>query len=67
MGAAAYNRGSRAIRAQLDRERMPEGRYCGGVYDNGPGKRYARCRRCRAIDYEANEGDRCGRLLVFYL
>lgn len=32
---------------------------CGGTYYNGPGKRFARCNRCLAIDYEKNEGDSC--------
>lgn len=32
---------------------------CNGKMENGPGKRFARCGRCRRIDYEANEGDRC--------
>jgi hypothetical protein len=34
---------------------------CAGVMQNGPDKRYARCSSCAAIDYEKNEGDRCGR------
>ena len=36
---------------------------CKGTYYNGPGKRYARCRVCGHIDWEANEGDRCRRLV----
>lgn len=63
-GAAAYNRGSRAIRAQLDRERIRSGRYCTGTMIDGPNKAYGRCTRCGAIDYEKYEGDRCRRLIV---
>ena len=65
-GAAAYNRGSRAIRAQIDRELAERrvGRYCTGTMYNGPGKRYVRCAKCRVVDYEKNEGDRCGRLIA---
>jgi hypothetical protein len=37
---------------------------CGGRLENGPGKRYVRCVRCRRIDWEANEGDRCAFLIV---
>jgi hypothetical protein len=64
VGVAAYNRGSRVIRRELDATIMKRGRYCGGRFTNGPGKRYARCVRCRRIDYEANEGDRCSFLIV---
>ena len=32
---------------------------CEGRMQNGPGKRYSRCGRCKRTDYEANEGDRC--------
>lgn len=32
---------------------------CNGTLRNGPGKRFVRCDRCGAIDYERNEGDRC--------
>lgn len=62
MGAAAYNRGSRAIREQIDRELREKRklRYCPGTFYNGPGKRFARCDTCKRVDYEANEGDRCG-------
>jgi hypothetical protein len=59
MGAAAYNRGSKAISAQIDRELKSHNRPCNGVMYNGPNKRYARCSRCGRIDYEQNEGDRC--------
>ena len=61
MGIAAYNRGSAAIRHQLDREaRARRTRVrCGGKLHNGPGKRYVRCERCQHIDWEANEGDLC--------
>lgn len=62
MGVAAYNRGSRCISAQLDREladrsmrRVP----CGGKLYNGPDKRFGRCALCHRIDYEGYEGDRC--------
>lgn len=34
---------------------------CAGIYENGPGKRFVRCRVCRAIDFERNEGDSCNR------
>jgi hypothetical protein len=64
MGAAAYNRGSRAIRAQIDRDlaaRRTE-TLCPGKMRNGPEKKYTRCDLCSAIDYEKNEGDRCGRV-----
>lgn len=36
---------------------------CPGGVENGPGKRYAVCRLCGALDYEANEGDRCRALV----
>lgn len=58
MGAAAYRRGSRAIRAQIDRELEARRRVCGGTFRNGPAKKYVRCDRCSAVDYERNEGDR---------
>lgn len=32
---------------------------CIGSYENGPDKRFARCRTCGHINYEANEGDYC--------
>lgn len=65
MGAAAYNRGSRAIRNQIDRELAASRRTpCPGLFRNGPGKRYARCSHCGRVDYEANEGDRCRAVLV---
>jgi hypothetical protein len=66
MGIAAYNRGSRAISAGIDREaaRTRYGRYCTGKMWNGPGKQYARCLKCGDIDYEKYEGDRCGKLIV---
>ena len=64
MGVAAYNRGSRVIRRQLDATIVKRGRLCGGRFENGLGKRYARCVRCRRIDWEANEGDRCSFLIV---
>lgn len=32
---------------------------CNGKMRNGPEKRYARCTKCGAIDYELNEGDPC--------
>ena len=38
-------------------------RRCGGTFMNGPQKAYARCGRCRALDCEANEGDRCNRTI----
>lgn len=58
MGAAAYNRGTRAIRAQFDREAEERRRRsCGGVFANGPGKRFVRCCSCGAVDYERSEGD----------
>lgn len=38
-------------------------RACNGTYRNGPGKRYARCWKCGHVDWEANEGDRCRRLI----
>ena len=61
MGAAAYNRGSKAIREQIDREleRKTIRVRCKGIMRNGPEKRYARCRHCGAIDWELNEGDSC--------
>lgn len=34
----------------------------GGRLENGSGKRYARCSRCRRIDWEGNDGDRCREL-----
>lgn len=65
MGIAAYNRGSRTISTQIDRSltgrRTTE--RCGGKFFNGPGKRYVRCARCGSIDYEANEGDRCLKII----
>lgn len=64
VGAAAYNRGSRAIRAAIDRERDTPAP-CGGRYGNTPGKLAARCGRCGRLDYEANEGDRCTRMVIF--
>lgn len=65
MGTAAYNRGSRAISAQIDRELADKRRrvICNGTFYNGPGKRFARCDKCKRIDYEANEGDRCRRAI----
>ena len=61
MGAAAYNRGSRAISEQIDREFRSRSRLirCKGRMRNGPGKRYARCESCGEIDWELNEGDPC--------
>lgn len=60
MGQAAYNRGSRAISIQIDRELEEKGqRRCDGTMENGPEKRYVRCRRCGVIDYELYEGDHC--------
>lgn len=63
MEHVAYSRKSRAINAQIDRE-LAEKRNvrrirCDGRMRNGPEKRYARCIKCGAIDYELNEGDRC--------
>jgi hypothetical protein len=66
-GVAAYNRGSRLISRQTDAAiagRVKLGRYCMGKMYNGPGKRFARCGRCGHIDYEANEGDKCGRIIA---
>jgi hypothetical protein len=34
---------------------------CGGTYYNGPDKAYGRCDRCKAVDYEKYEGDKCTR------
>lgn len=34
---------------------------CDGKFTNGPNKRYARCTRCRVVDFEANENERCTR------
>jgi hypothetical protein len=34
---------------------------CRGKMENGPGKAYAKCGLCGALDYEANEGDTCRR------
>jgi len=60
MGAAAYNRGSAAIRRGLVRRRAAGLReVCRGVMENGPCKAYARCSTCRHVDHEADEGDRC--------
>lgn len=63
MGAAAYNRGSKVLRDQLDREaedrRTVRHVRCSGLMRNGPEKRYARCRVCGGVDYELNEGDHC--------
>ena len=67
MGAAASNRGARVIAAQIDREleaRRTRREVCGGACHNGPGKAFARCSRCEAIDYEKYEGDRCGREIL---
>jgi len=33
---------------------------CPGHMENGPGKKYVRCDTCGRVDYEKNEGDRCG-------
>ena len=63
-GVAAYNRGSRLISRQLDRAVIRDGWYCNGRMENGPNKNYARCQKCGHIDYEKNEGDLCGRLIV---
>ena len=63
MGAAAYNRASRVIRERIDGEPRVRSERCGGRFMNGPEKRYARCSRCRSLDYEANEGDRCVRII----
>jgi hypothetical protein len=66
-GVAAYNRGSRLISRQTDAAlagRVKFGRYCGGKMYNGPGKRFTRCARCGSIDYEANEGDACERVIA---
>jgi hypothetical protein len=67
MGVAAYNRGTKALCDQLDREerdrrtvRMVE---CGGRMRDGTGKLYGRCTACGGIDYELYEGDRCRRLV----
>jgi hypothetical protein len=62
MGAAAYNRGSRAIRASFDRDARR--RPCPGTYRNGPNKDFARCSYCGRVDYEKYEGDRCTVTLV---
>lgn len=63
MGAAAYNRGSRAVRERIDREQRGKRvrTICGGTYYNGPDKAYGRCDRCKAVDYEKYEGDKCTR------
>lgn len=66
-GVAAYNRGSRLISRQISGDlagRVKDGRYCGGVMYNGPDKRYTRCSRCKKIDWEKNEGDRCDRVIA---
>ena len=36
-------------------------RTCPGTMHNDPTKTFTRCDTCHAIDYEKNEGDRCGR------
>jgi hypothetical protein len=63
MGHAAYSRGSRAISTQIDREleekRKTRRVRCNGKIQNGPEKRFGRCTKCGAIDYELYEGDRC--------
>ncbi|MDD3983984.1 MAG: hypothetical protein PHU54_08595 [Candidatus Omnitrophica bacterium] len=61
MGAAAYNRGSRCISEQIDREQSSRRILvrCAGRMRNGPGKRFARCDKCGQIDWELNEGDPC--------
>lgn len=63
MGAAAYNRGSRLASRQIDAIRQTRSERCGGKFFNGPAKRFARCSRCASIDYEANEGDTCLRIV----
>lgn len=63
-GVAAYRRGSRAIQAQLERDLPRQGWLCPGKMENGPGKRFVRCGRCDAIDYEKSEGDRCNKLFT---
>lgn len=71
MSARSHNRGSRVIAASIAadrRARRTRVEPCGGTYDNGPGKSYARCRICRAVDYDKYEGDRCTRpVTVVYL
>lgn len=60
MSIRTYNRGSRLIRTQIDRE-LHERRIrrpCGGTFRNGPEKKYARCDRCGIVDYEKYEGDK---------
>jgi hypothetical protein len=37
----------------------PERIFCGGTFDNTPGKVAVRCRRCGRVCYEKNEGDIC--------
>lgn len=61
MGAAAYRRGSRVIREQIDRECSARRLRCAGKMRNGPDKRFARCDQCGAISYEKYEGDTCGK------
>jgi hypothetical protein len=59
MGAAAYNRGSRAIRARFDRElaaKRTRVRCPGRMGHETP---HARCGVCHCLAYELNEGDRC--------
>ncbi len=67
MGVAAYNRGTKALCDQLDREEKDRRTVlmvtCGGTMRNGPGKAYGRCTVCGAVDYEAYEGDRCRRMV----
>jgi hypothetical protein len=69
MGHAAYNRGSMAISIQIDREleekRKARRVRCNGKMRNGPDKRYARCVKCGAIDYELYEGDKCRMFVSF--
>lgn len=31
---------------------------CGGLFRNGPDKRFVRCDACGEVDYERNEGDK---------
>lgn len=63
-GVAAYNRGTRLLRRQLDRDAVKVGRYCGGKMHDGPNKAFGRCSSCGKIDYEKYEGDRCTRIIA---
>lgn len=39
---------------------VEKSRICHGRFANLAGKRAAYCLACKRVDYEANEGDRCG-------